>query len=195
MRNELFERILDKYSEHLKNININHKKLIICLSGIPASGKTHIAKVLEEKYNAVRVENDEIRRVIKKIMPDTDRDERQEILQEFLIWLISNYKYKNGLIILDSSIDRKYDAVREIASENGFGIFVIKVNVSREVAEKRARGRNNGKEDMHFTKEIGRWIRENEDFARKGKIDIIVENNDEMDLNNIFKMLDKFIYR
>ena len=46
---DLFKLIYEKQKKNFKNINIkNEEKIIISFSGVPGSGKTYIAKILEK---------------------------------------------------------------------------------------------------------------------------------------------------
>ena len=195
----IFNKIYKLHKKKLKYLSVPHKKLLICFSGIPGSGKTHIAKILEEKYKGVRINNDNIRKIISELISEkTAKDtkeaekKRENILDKYLIWLLENNLFNNGLIILDSSIDRKYKEIFLIAKENRFDLFVVRIIVSREIAEKRAIERHGGT-DVHFVSNINRWIKENEEFNYKVKTGITIWNNTVLNLNSLFEKLEKLL--
>ncbi|MEK6894075.1 MAG: hypothetical protein AABX10_01285 [Nanoarchaeota archaeon] len=191
----LFNKILDIHKTQLNYLNISHKKLLICFSAIPAAGKTHISKILEEKYKAVRINNNSIREIIKSIIPGTKNeilDKRQEILQDYLLWFLNNYSFLNKLIIIDSGIDRKYSKIKEFADKNDFDLFLIHLKVSREVAYKRAILRNGGKEDSNFTQNIERWIKENKKLLSNVLPDILLDGEN-LKLEELFSNLNRII--
>jgi len=192
----LFKKILEIHKNHLNNLKLLNKRLLICFSAIPCSGKTYVSKILEEKYKGVRINNDDIRDVIKSLIPGKSKEileERQEILQQYLIWFLIQYNFPNKLLILDSSIDRKYRGVRDFADKHRYSIFIISLKISREFAHKRSLLRNNGKEDDNFVENIDRWIKENKELASKVSSDIVLLNEGNLDLSRLFLKLDKII--
>ena len=192
---EIYHKILNIHKKQLKNLEVNHKKLLICFSAIPCSGKTYVSKILEDKYMAVRINNDDIRLIIRSFIQGTSKemiDERQEILQEYLMWFLENYPFSNKLIILDSCIDRKYDKIKQVADKHGFNIFIIALNVLKDTAYKRALTRNNDKQDDNFNQNIDRWIIENKEFNIKIKSNISLEGEN-LTIKSLFSKLDKIV--
>jgi len=170
--NLLFNKIFIIHKKQLKDLLVRNKKLIVCFSGIPGSGKTYISKILEKRYKAIRINNDNIRKIIKKLVTgnsEVKTQQRQEILQNYLIWFIQNHKYKNKLIILDSSIDRKYNLINKIASKNNFKVFTIQIKLNKKQAVKRAIKRSGGKEDLNYIGNIRRWIKKIRSSLKKEK--------------------------
>lgn len=188
----VFEKVYRRHKKKLKNLSVSHGKLLICFSGIPGSGKTHIAKKLEKKYKGVRINNDDIRKVIKKIFPEFDEKKGEEILNVYLLSLLEKLFFiNNGLIILDSSIDRKYEKIFNLVKEVGL-IFIIGVDVSKELAQKRVFAKHKGF-DKHFIDNINRWIRENKKFRGNVKVDVLIDNKKNLDLKPVFSRLDEII--
>lgn len=188
MRENIIPIINKEYFKKLKNLSINHKKLVVCFSGFSGSGKTHIAKILEKKYKGVRIRNDDIRKIIiKKKIREIDK-----ITYSYLEWLLKNWKFKNKLIILDSGIDRRYLKILALLKKKKYPVFIIRINTSKRIACQRAFERANG-EDKHFKNNIDRWIKEWEDFGKEVKADIILSNKENLDLNPLFKILNEKI--
>ena len=191
-KEKLIEEIYKKHIKQLKNLNIPHKKLVICFSGIPGSGKTYIAKILEKKYKGIRIRNDSIRSIITsfdKKIKDIDTS-----TYEYLDWFLKNYKFRNKLIILDSGIDRKYNEKFPLFRKKGYKIFVIRLKVSEKVYKKRII-KKLGKLDQNYISRINDWKRQYKEFGKKVKSNIVIENekDDELNLEPLFRKLDKKI--
>jgi dephospho-CoA kinase len=188
----LIKTIHEKYTKKLKNLLVPHKKLMICFSGFSGSGKTYIAKILEERYNCVRIRTDDLREIIIKLSPKISATDKDRIIYKYLEELFENWKFKNKLLILDRGIDRKHKKTFSIFKKQGYKIFIIRLNVSKKTAFKRAFERNKGP-DQHFINEINRWIKEWKDFGKNVKSDIIIKNEGKLDLKPLFKKLDKLV--
>lgn len=183
------------YSQHvktLKNLILSKNRIIICFSAVPGSGKTTIAKLIEEHYNGVRISNDEIRAIIHDLKKDALNDEVQEILREYLSFFLEKYDYLNKLMILDSGIDRKYPILKKLADNRGFRMIIIKINVNLDKIISRIKNRN-PKSYQGYLESMNRWIRENEEFNKNNKADIIMDNNQSLDKEKLFLELDKLI--
>src|SRR6266496_2162107 len=143
MQNEAFnQRFAKKYEKQLPVLKAPQpKKLLITFSGVPASGKTTLAKRLTADLDVHRVSNDEIRELIVNdgislegiVIGHISRRLIEELLQG-----------SNRTIIVDSSIDRTWPAFFETAEKAGAATFVIRMNCSHEEIEKRlmARGKS-----------------------------------------------------
>lgn len=71
---EQIKEYLDKnYLQYLKNLDKSNPKLLVVFSGGNAMGKSTISNKIMEKFNAIVLENDEIKRHIHKFRPDLDR--------------------------------------------------------------------------------------------------------------------------
>jgi predicted kinase len=191
MDKELLNKIYKLHIKQLKNLSIPHKKLVICFSGIAGSGKTYIAKILEEKYNGVRIRNDDIREIIRGINKEIDID---EAVYNYLGWFSNNYKFQNELLILDSGIERKYLELFPYFKKKGFVIFIIRLKVHEKVYQRRIIEKL-GKLDNNYLTRIKSWKKQYKEFGKRIKSDIIIKNNKDnrLNLNNLFKKLDKFI--
>jgi len=195
MEKEFFGRIYKKHLTKLKNIEIPHKKLVVCFSAVPGSGKTHIARILEKRYKAVRINNDDIRKIIKVLVKKNKnlaKEDRQTLLLEYLLYLIKNFSFANKLIILDSSIDRKYKMLIPVLKKNDFRFFVIRLGVSTNVLKKRISFRAK-KAPKHFKEKSEDWFKDYEDCRKSLRADIIIKNEGWTDLSNLFSILDRII--
>lgn len=185
MIKEQFRTLYEKHLSLLKNLDIENNKLIISFSAVPGSGKTTIAKQLEERYNGVRINTDYLRESIRELFKTT-RKETEEILKKYLVYFADKYNFSNGLIILDASVDRDYEQIKALGKINGFNLFVIKITVSKENLIKRIKERN--KEDaQEFLDRLDEWIEYNENF---NKSDFAMDNNNELNLEELFFKLE-----
>jgi len=186
-----FNKIYEKHVKQLKNLDVPHKKLVICFSGIAGSGKTYIAKILEDKYKGVRISNDEIREIIFEFGKVKDVDPPT---YGYLNWLIKNYKFKNNLIILDSGIDRRYRERFSLFKEDGYQIFVIRLKVPESVYENRII-KKLGRLDQNYINRIDGWKKQYEEFGKNVKSNIIIENekDNELNLEELYSKLDSLI--
>lgn len=189
MNRQIFKEIYKAHFKQLKYTKIPHKKFVIVFSGIPGSGKTHLAKILEKRYRAVKIRSDSIRTIVDKLYPKQDLD---KLTYSYLFWILKNYKFKNKLIILDKGIDRKYKETFSLLKKEGYKIFIIRLKLLKDLSEKRII-KKLGKLDDNYIGRIDKWIREWKDFGKNVKSDIVIENKDNSTFEPLFLKLDKLI--
>lgn len=188
MGDRLFNKIYKIHVRQLKNLLIPHKKLVICFSGIAGSGKTYIAKILEDKYKGVRIRSDDIREIASKLgFRDLDK-----ITYSYLDWFFENYKFKNKLIILDRGIDRKWQEIFSLFKKQRYKIFIIRLKVSEKVYERRIIEKF-GKLDDNYLNRINDWKKQYKEFGKKVKSDIIIKNEGRLKLTPLYSRLEKLI--
>ena len=192
MNKEIFRKIFNKHKNQLKNLNEKHEKLVICFSAIPGSGKTYVSKILEKKYKAVRISNDNIRKIILRIFQDKTDDQRQTLLKEYFKQFLKHYNFQNKLIILDFGIDRKYTWLFPLLKDGEYKIFIIKIKSTPELIEKRVI-KKLGILDQNYIKNIERWRKEFNEFENNYNSDIILENKEVINLIPLFEKLDRLI--
>jgi tRNA uridine 5-carbamoylmethylation protein Kti12 len=134
--------VASMYYKALPNKYVSHPKRLILFSGVPGSGKSTIALAIEKRFSAIRISNDEIRNEIKKLNPMLNSEIREGMKLETvteLLKLLSNVP--NGLIVNDASCDRGYDYYEEWSLSNKYRIVVIRLDIPRDIVEKRIRER------------------------------------------------------
>jgi len=57
------DRFFSEYVQTLKNLDVENHPLIISFSATPGMGKTTLAKILEEKFQAIRISSDDVRKL------------------------------------------------------------------------------------------------------------------------------------
>ncbi len=182
----IFDKILGEISKELKHVLEENKPIIICFAGIPCSGKTRLAKKIEEKYKGVRISNDNIRKVLGDFIQEKEKHEK--VLREFLINLLKDYPFKNRFIILDSGIERKFDEVKKVADAAGLKMFVIQVIAPKEEILKRIKKKDPERFEKH-PEDIKRWFKEYKEFNKNHKSDFVFRTDD--DLKELYSEIEK----
>lgn len=186
-KEQIFREIAKKHIPVLKNKNLKNRKLIIAFAGIPGSGKTTLAKVLEKKYKGVRINSSVIGGIIKKL--NLKDDAKHSLQNQYQMWLVKSGLIKNGLIILDSGIERKYLLVKKTAKQSGHRLFVICLKVPKKVLIQRIKKREKEKARVYL-KEMKRWTSEFNEFNRKFRSDVVVDGSRYINYKPLRRKLD-----
>lgn len=201
MKNEqkILKEIFTIHKRKLKHLNVKHEKLLICFSGIPCTGKTHLAKILENKYQGIRISTDELRKIIKKLgrkkYPQLlDKTYKEKILHEYLSYLIEKWTFKNKLVLLDKGIDRDYEKISDKAKKAKFKLFIIRIVATKKIAKKGVILKL-GKPDKNFIENINLWVKEFKQFDKTHKVDLTIKNDilHHLKTKKIFEKLDKLV--
>lgn len=183
-----FEKISEALFSKLKYIKEKNSQLIVLFSGIPGSGKSYISRKLEEKYHAIRIDNDLIRDIIYHSGNFSLSDkEAEELLQDYNEYFIRNYPFSNKLLILDKSMDRQYKRFFPIFEELRLKYLVIRLDMNKDEAIKRIMKRKG--ENLILVKEsMERWQKEFEDFGKYAHYDVLLSGL-HPDFNKIYKII------
>jgi hypothetical protein len=125
----LCESIFKRHIRSLAHTRIEHKPLVVCFSGVPGMGKTHVAKIIEQTYQAVRVSADDIRAIIGTI---TNGQTTQFLTQVYILYFFLSYTAPNKFIVLDMSIDRNYRLLFPYLKLRGIPYVVVRINTPYE---------------------------------------------------------------
>lgn len=189
MEEKIYNKISENLFSKLKNTNIYHSPFIITFSGVPGCGKSSLAKIIEDKYNAVRINNDLIRDIITEEKLTNSGEDTEILLQNYNSYLIENYPFKNKLIILDKSMDRQYSRFIGLFELKKLDYFIIRLNTpSIKIALNRLGERE--KITPQIENSMKGWFREYNNCCDNLKADITFEAGD-VDLNKLFNRLDK----
>lgn len=128
---ELIDELKVVYLGQLKNLKVTNPRLIIRFSGPTSSGKSTVAKALEAKFKAIRVEDDVVLRELTQRFPGIAHAEMNPIRYEVMdkVWEELATTAVNGLLIADSSIDRSYDKATAFSDKHGYAQIIISMNV------------------------------------------------------------------
>lgn len=192
MKKSFLDQIHKTHCQRLNNLHVPHKKLLICFSAIPGSGKTYIAKHIEDTYKAVRLNNDDIRDIIKNVAQTSTqiKETVQEILEAYLFYFLQSYSFENGFIIMDGSIDRIYKKLFLELEFLDFGLFIIRIQCSPIVIKQRILHRNKEGAKNYFAA-LRRWKKDYENFGKYAQADILIENNEKLNLKPLYMILNK----
>ncbi len=192
----ILEEIYQKHLSQLKYLDVHHKKLVICFSGIPSSGKTTLAKKIEEKYRGVRITNDEVREIIREVMEkhkiERNEERNQEILHDYLAYFLRSYEEKNKLIILDSGIERSYKEKFSLLQERGYALFVILLEIPLRIIHERLKEREERKPEKNFER-LKKWMIDFDSAKKEMKADFTIWENLKKEEERLFQELDKII--
>jgi len=130
----LFDKVFEQQFSTLQYTKEQKPKFLILFSGARGTGKTTIAKRLEEKFHAIRFSRDDAEVLFAKCgatSPD---------LNAYLLWGVDQIyrKSPNHLIILDASCDASYASLVKFARDEGFTPFLIHMEVDKETARGRS---------------------------------------------------------
>lgn len=189
---ELFQKIYKLHKEQLKYIDFPNKKLIVTFSGCIGSGKTTLAKHIEEEFKGVRTNHDDIREIINNIInPKTDA-EKQQALINYNIYLSNCLsREKNGFVILDASTDREYELLKKFAEKYGYKVFVIRMDLSKNTIVNRINKRGTNIDEILKVFEINYKDFQNSKDKIPANYVITEENND--DIQALFNEIRSFL--
>jgi predicted kinase len=125
---------LDKhFLASLPNLEVENPKLLVVFSGGNAVGKSSLSQKIAKELHGVILENDAVKLHILEYIPNIDRERLQLLTWQYtmnLYWRCGDIK--NGLIIRDGVIDWYYDRILPIFEKQGYEIFIIGYDLSKE---------------------------------------------------------------
>lgn len=189
---ELFQKIYKEHKKYLKYLNHKNKKLIVTFSGTFGSGKSTIAKQIEEYFKGIRINNDDIRKIIDSVTDSQDSEQKQQMLIEYNKRLFGyGSQESNGMVILDASIDREYELVQKLAEKYGYKIFIIRMDLEKETIINRIKKR--GIDVENFLKKFAINYEDFQSVKNKIVPNYIIneENND--DERSLFNAITNFL--
>jgi predicted kinase len=177
----LFNKIYSRHKLLLRNLSEkNPKRLIIGIAGVPGSGKTLLARHIARRFKAMRISNDEIRRIIRSIVASRRSggpSDVQNTLQDYLLFLFGKISKSspNKLAVLDSGIERKYDRVRRWCLRNKYDFFVIKISIDKKQLLKHLRERK--KAAKRYIPYLHKWFSDYNTFSKRRAERAIFKND------------------
>ena len=176
--NEHLKNILDKkFYEQIGNKEISNPKVLLAFAGVPFSGRTAVAKELEQHFQGLYLDKDYARTLIYENEKIENVQQPENIFDEYIPTVFERLKaLNNGLIILDASIDRKYQEYKDWSEKNGYHYIVISLEVDRVVAEETTKKERDEKTAKWFIEQFGRWYADHEKFKQENKADFTIRN-------------------
>ena len=84
------EEIYHNHIKTLPNLSTSNGNFMIAFSGTPGCGKTTIAKIIENQFGALRINNDDIRNIIRNIFPNSENKEINTLLPKKILHRMEN---------------------------------------------------------------------------------------------------------
>lgn len=173
-------------SENEPYLTESHPPLIIMLSGCAGMGKTTVAKLLQMRLMALRINGDDTR-VFLRDNGNYHGGLPVPIKVGRLLKCIDHFaaiikKQANQTIILDDSIDRAevryYERVVEIAKRHSYSTCVIRLEVPREITLARIRTRESSAPSnlKHLEEHFAEYCKDYDEFDRS-RIDYTLHNS------------------
>ncbi|MEX0668416.1 MAG: AAA family ATPase [Candidatus Saccharimonadales bacterium] len=171
-----FPEILAQHIQQLDNLEVENPKLMVCFAGPPGSGKTTLARAIEDKYKGVRISTDDIRKLIADFKSGLSIDQSNDIARTYHDFLLNRLgDIPNGLLVIDSGIERKYEQVSTAARENGYELVVIDIFLPKDVLETRIKqSKSNPQDYLPF---LDNWIKDHEAFREAEEADFVVDED------------------
>jgi predicted kinase len=160
------EQLAESYINTLENKNHPHDAFVIGFAAVPGSGKTTLAMKLAQDLDAIRVNKDSLNELWEQIDPEHPEDPQNPLVQT--VYQIVNTlltKYPNKLVVLDSSLDRKYAETKQILDQRQVKLFVISLDIPREVLVERIK-RRNGDAAQPYLDKLDGWITDHQTFLQ-----------------------------
>lgn len=173
---KLFRKIYRTHRKKLKYLDNKGEKLLVTFAGVPGSGKTVIAKELEKKLKAVRINSIDVEKVYVSLGNERDIATKRA----YIDWLMNKIveEAENKTIILDKGIERTYEYILNWVKENDYKLFVIGVECKRKTAERRIVMREGEENAKDYLAEMSRWVKEYKKYKKLGISDIVINTED-----------------
>jgi adenylate kinase family enzyme len=111
----------DRVARMLRNTGAEHPAFAVVFSGVVKSGKSTVAKVLQRRYEIVRVENV----VLRESSIELEEGEVYDVVAD----LVRSWDLDNKRLVLDASIDRSHKKILPALDSSGFPLFTIQMTV------------------------------------------------------------------
>lgn len=194
MKNEAkFEIIYNALFPSGTNSNKTNLKrtTVITFAGVPCSGKSTISKEIEKRYGGIRINLDDVMRIISEKNLVETVEQSEEMKKLFVYFALKKSQFENKLIILDASIDREYERFFKICKENDWNYLIIQLEIEKREVIERIKKRNPDNLD-NWLPRIDKWFKDHEKFKKQIKTDILVEGTNP-NFKILFDKLDKII--
>lgn len=169
----MIEELIDGYLAQFEPQQVCSDLVVVLFAGIPGSGKSTMSKLLQDRIPSIRVENDKIRAYVIEqcgVWPTS-----MQLMEGTLKWLANQ---RHGLVILDSSIDRKYQTMLIETKKETCQIFVVSIESTPERALENIRERN---QELPKLTNIDSYVEDHKYFLKEIDPDYLIAQPFDMD--------------
>jgi len=165
------------------------KRTVIAFAGVPCSGKSTVSRKIEKRYGGVRINLDDVMRIITEKNLVETIEQNEEMKNLFIYTFLKNSFLKNKLIILDKSMDREYERFFKVCKENEWDYLIVQLKLKKQEAIRRIEKRNSDNLS-NWIPRIDKWFNEHEEFKKNVKADILMDGT-KSNFEVLFDNLDK----
>ena len=138
---EVQRQLAEEYISAMKNRDLPQKPVCVIFSGVPGSGKTTLARKLARELKAQYIRHDDIRALARSHGYDLAKLTISSI-SRIVMNTIMEGDDANKFVIVDASLDRTWPLFFEHTREHGAMPVIIRLEVPREIVEKRIEARS-----------------------------------------------------
>ena len=133
----------ERFLATLPHLDVPHAKLLVVFSGGNAMGKSTLSAKIGQELQALVLENDRIKKCLLELRPEQNREERNVLTWRYSMDLYARLGSitPNGLVVRDGLIDWYYDRILPVFDKQGYKLFIIGYDISREKREALVRKR------------------------------------------------------
>lgn len=118
----------DQVTRMLRNTEMDHSAFAVVFSGVVKSGKSTVAKVLQHRYEMVRIEND----MLRESSIELEEGEVYDVVAD----LVRSWDFDNKRLVLDASIDRSRSKILPALNSRGFPVYIVQMPVPEDINER-----------------------------------------------------------
>lgn len=189
----------DLYSFHLEKLPYlkeKHPPIAILFSATPGMGKTTISKHLSSHYHALLISTDELRLTMKNHGVYCDKrpvNENEKLLHQFFSYFLNRlfHEYPNQFYVMDASMDRKYETIKENLDSLDFRTILVRLEVPRDLTAQRLIAREQYPD--YFLRHLDKWFSDYESFDLN-HVDIFFDNSDSLNIDKLIDGINRIFY-
>lgn len=124
----------NRYLRNLPNRDYPHPKLLVVFSAGNAVGKSALSQRIADELHGVVIENDAVKMHLLDYIPNINRDMLQLLTWQYTmdVYQRAGREIPNGLIVRDGVIDWYYDRILPLFERQGYELFTIGYDLSKE---------------------------------------------------------------
>lgn len=131
---EVRQYLDDHYLNNIDHLDVVHPKLLVVFSGGNAMGKSTLSQRIKHELDALVLENDAVKAHLKTWHSDISFDDLNRLTWQYTTNVYGRLPSvtQNGLVVRDGAIDWYYDRILPSFFAQGYQLFTIAYDLSRE---------------------------------------------------------------